>query len=146
MHGRVNFMTRDEADYIVVRYSRHIGGKVARLNEADLAGFDWPGGQMYFEYVSPIGSLVCRAKVFKFRGTVNPRIMFLLEAAVRSGEDTGGGALEFHEPSSGIYLTLTYTEASKPFAEIADGLDRLAQAGETWIRVTLRKILAAASP
>jgi hypothetical protein len=72
-------MTRDEADYIVVRYSRHIGGKVAALNEADLAGFDWPGGQMYFEYVSPIGSLVCRAKVFKFRGTVNPRIMFLLE-------------------------------------------------------------------
>lgn len=138
-------MTRDEADYILVRYTRHIGGRAVRLNAANLAGFDWPHGQMYFEYVPDKGTLVCRAKVFKFRKTVNPRVMPVLEAAARMGEDTGGGMLEFHELSKGIYLTRTYAKASKPFAEIAEELDRVALAGETWIRETLRRILTAAS-
>ena len=113
-------MTREEADYIVVRYTRHIGGPVGRLNAAGLAGFDWVHGQMYFEYVPADRVLVCR--------------------------DTGGGALEFHEPSRGIYLTRSYTDASRPFAQVAEELDRLGLAGEAWIQGTLRKILAAATP
>lgn len=139
-------MTREEADYIVVRYTRHIGGPVGRLNAAGLAGFDWVHGQMYFEYVPADRVLVCRAKVFKYTRPVNPQVMPVLEAAVRAGEDTGGGALEFHEPSRGIYLTRSYTDASRPFAQVAEELDRLGLAGEAWIQGTLRKILAAATP
>lgn len=138
-------MTREEADYIVVRYTRHIGGRVGRLNAANHAGFDWPGGQMYFEYAPGERALYCRAKVFKSNKPINPKVAPVLEAAVNAGEDTGGGALEFHEPSNGIYLTRIYKDASKPFSLLAEELDRLALAGDTWLRETLRKILAAAS-
>ncbi len=139
-------MTRDDANTIVRRYSRHIGARTGALNEANLAGFDWPDGQLYFEYVPEDEALVCRAKVFKPTTPLNPRVMPALEAAVRGGEDTGGGALELHAPSGGIFLTRSYADASVPFEQIRDELDRLALAGEAWNRETFRKILTSAIP
>lgn len=135
-------MTRDEANTIVTRYSRHIGAKTGGLNAANLGGFDWPEGQLYFEYVPEAQALVCRAKVFKPRGPLNSRVMPALEAAVRRGEDTGGGSLELHEPSSGIFLSRTYADASVPFEQIVQELDRLALTGEIWNRETFRRVLS----
>lgn len=135
-------MTRDEANTILSRYSRHLGGTTGRLNAANVGGFDWPDGQLYFEYVPEQGSLVCRAKVFVSRTPVAPRIMPLLEEAIRGGEDTGGGALELHVPSHGIYLTRAYDDASVPMDQIARELDRVALAGEVWNRETFRRILS----
>jgi len=135
-------MTRDEANTIVRRYSRHIGARTGALNEANLAGFDWPDGQLYFEYVPEDQALVCRAKVFMPDQPLHPRVMPSLEAAVLAGEDTGGGALELHEPSGGIFLTRTYADGAVPFEQVRDELDRLAMAGETWNRETFRKILS----
>lgn len=134
-------MTRDEANTIVRRYSRHIGALTGALNDANMAAFDWPEGRLYFEYIPEEQALVCRAYVFKPDGPLNPRVMPLLQAAVLAGEDTGGGALEHHGPSDGIFLTRTYADATVPFEQIRGELDRLALAGETWSQETFRKIL-----
>lgn len=139
-------MTRDEANTIVRKYSRHIGARTGALNDANMAAFDWPDGRLYFEYVPEEQALVCRAYVFKPpQGPLNPRVMPKLQAAVLAGEDTGGGALEHHGPSNGVYLTRTYADASVPFEQVRGELDRLAMAGETWNRETFRKILSSAA-
>lgn len=139
-------MTRDEANRLIGLYFDHANIPNIALNRANLGGIDWVNGMLYFEWDHQTGELIWRAKVHRFRNADHPDVMPRIQEAVRQGEDTGGGELEYHAPSRGIFLTRIYVEVPSELDAYLVEIDRLAAGGLRWFEGRFREIVNPSQP
>lgn len=134
-------MTREDANRFIGLYFNHVNIPNIGLNRANLGGIDWVNGMLYFEWDDETGELIWRARVHRFRNPNHPDVMPRLLEAVRQGEDTGGGVLEYHSPSRGIFLTRRYSTVPQALESGFADIDRLATAGLRWFEGRFRELI-----
>jgi hypothetical protein len=133
-------MTRDEAVQTIKALFRVFESDTAGLNEKGLGGILLPEADLYFEYDSGTGNLVCRGAIH------SPKVPFTaneLEALTReaaSGAPSAGGHLEYMAENGGVFLTRTYAVVV-PDETFVSGMRDLARATLLWRREVLPRAL-----
>lgn len=125
-------MTKDEATRQVKDFLAAHEVDSPGLNAKGLGGAAIGAEQLYFEFQPDAQALTCRALVYKFRGTPKPEVLAAFQAEEKAkAADTGGGRIEYHLPSKGVYLSRSYAAPAPTERFVAD-MKRLMDASAVW--------------
>lgn len=125
-------MTKDEATLQVKAFLKAHEVDSPGLNAKGLGGAAIGEEQLYFEFQPEAQALMCRALIYKFRGAPKPEVIAAFQAEEKAkAADTGGGRIEYHLPSKGVYLSRSYTAPAPTERFVAD-MKRLMDASVIW--------------
>jgi hypothetical protein len=133
-------MKRENAVQMIKALFRACGSDTAGLNDEGLGGIMLPEADLYFEYDSDTGSLICRGSIHspKQPFTASELEAFSREAA--AGAPTGGGHLEYMAENNGIFLARSYDAPVEAEAFVSE-MRELANATLNWRREVLPRAL-----